>query len=227
MTARYASDRYSALADRQARRWERTQPGKPEASAPAVAFSRLPGSGGDEVGRLVAGKLDYGFFSREIVEHVAQDLGVDEWTVRGLDERVRSSIERMLSDFFSRHPLHEDTFQRAVTRVITTLGRRGKVVLVGRGAPFIVPPEQSLRVLLVAPRELRIERYAQHRGVPAAQAEAELARAERDRNEFAQRQFGVRQDDPMGYDLVLNTGTLGLEATADLVVQALRLRFPG
>jgi cytidylate kinase len=226
MAAKYASNPFIQLADRQARLWSQLQ-AKPEMRAPAVAFSRLPGAGGEEVGRLVAEKLGYGFFAREILDHVAKELDVDHWLLRGLDERVRTSIERMISDLFSRHSVREDTYLRALTRTISTLGQREGVVIVGRGAPFILPPDRALRVLLVAPRAMRIERYAEAKKFPPEQAEKELARAEQSRSEFAEWHFGLRQEDPVLYDLVLNTGTLGFDAAADLVVQALGLRFPG
>lgn len=226
MSAKFASDRYSLLADLQGTRWSRMRRAAPARPAPAVAFSRLPGAGGAEVGRLVAEKLDYGFFAREIVDQVADELDVDHWIVRGLDERVRTAIERSLSDFFGRSSFSEDAYLRGVTRVIATLGRRGGVVIVGRGAPFVLPADRALRVLVVAPHAMRVERYAKVKGIPSQQAEAELGQAERRRELFAERQFGVQHADPLLYDLVVNTGTLGFEPAAALVVQALHLRFP-
>jgi cytidylate kinase len=194
--------------------------------APAVAFSRLPGAGGEEVGRLVAEQLDYGFFGREMVDQVADEIGVDHWTMRGLDERVRTAIERSLSDWFGRSSFSEDAYLRGMSHAIATLGERGGVVIVGRGAPFLLPAERTLRVLLVAPRATRLERYASVKQISSGRADAELTRAEQERSRFAERQFGVQQADPVLYDLVVNTGTLGFEGAAGLVVQALRLRFP-
>lgn len=227
MTPKAGSEAYGRLAERQAARWDRTRRASaPERYAPAVTFSRLPGAGGDEVGRLVAERLDYGFFGREIVEHVAEELHVGHWVVQGLDEQVRGGIERSLWDLFGQQSFSEDTYLRAVTRTIVTLGRRGGVVIVGRGAPFILPADQALRVLLVAPRPMRVERYAKVLGIAPDEADAELARAEQRRETFALRQFGVRQTDPVLYNLVVNTGELSLPDAADLVVHALRLRFP-
>jgi cytidylate kinase len=227
VTRKAGSEAYGRLAERQAARWDRmgrtSEAGK---HAPAVTLSRLPGAGGEEVGHLVAERLDYGFFGREIVERVAEELHVGHWVVQGLDEQVRGGIERSLWDLFGQGSFSEDTYLRAVTRSIATLGRRGGVVIVGRGAPFILPADQALRVLLVAPRPTRVERYAKVLGIGPHEAEAELARAERQRETFALRQFGVRQTDPVLYDLMVNTGGLDPQAAADLVVHALRLRFP-
>jgi cytidylate kinase len=112
-----------------------------------------------------------------------------------------------------------------VTRAIATLGRRGSAVIVGRGAAFILSAEEALRVLLVAPRLARIERYAEVKEVSAEQAEHMIERAEEQRGEFLQAQFGVRQDDPILYDLVINTARFGFDNSATLILEALRSRF--
>ncbi len=222
------SGAYGALADRQSMRWEITKrAGAAERVAPCVALSRLPGAGGEELGRLLAEKLDYGYFGREIVEKVAKGLGVDHWAVRGLDENARSGIERFLLDFFRGYPFSDDLFLRRVTRAIVTIGRRGRAVLVGRGAPFILGPETALRVLVVAPREVRVERFAKKKDIPLADAEREIAIVEQQRVKFAEQQFHVQQNDPLLYDLVVNTGTFRVEDAADLLIEALQRRFPG
>lgn len=223
------SAKHELLADRQLRRWElqhRMASSDAPRPAPCVAISRLPGAGGEEIGRLVAKWLDYGFFDREFVEEIARDLHVDPWIVQGLDERVRSAIDRFLGDAMGlSRPTESDVMQR-IARIVATLGRRGNSVIVGRGAAFLLSTDEALRVLVTAPRAQRIERYAEVKRLDPAQAEAALARAEEERNVFARRQFGVSQEDPLLYDLVLNTGTLSFEAAAALVVEALRRRFP-
>jgi cytidylate kinase len=226
--AKVGSDRYGALAERQAARWEQAQRAQERRKhVPAVVISRLPGSGGEEVGHLVAQKLDFGFFGREIVEEVAKELGIDHWLVRGLDEHRSNVIERSLSELFGRSGVDEDRFQRNVVRAVTTLGKRGSVVIVGRGSAYLLSEHDALRVLLAAPRAFRVDRYAQTQNIPSERAESELTVAERQRIDFTRRQFGVDQTDPALYDLVVNTQTLGFAGAAELIVDAYHKRFPG
>jgi len=222
------SDRSRVLAERQVRRWELQHPaaGGARRPSPCVAISRLPGAGGAEVGQLVARWLDYGFFGQQIVDEIAREVGLDHWVVKGLDERVRSAIDRYVADVFTHRKFTEDDYLWHVSRTVATLGRRGSAVVVGRGAAFLLSRDVALRVLVVAPRERRIQRYATVKNLPPDQAAAALDRAEQQRAEFAKLQFGVRQDDPLHYDLVLNTGALSIEAAAGVVVDTLRRRFP-
>ena len=226
-SSKVVSEKYRLLADRQMRRWDLQQRAeeapRPE---PCVAISRLPGAGGAEVGRRVAEALDYGFFGRETVDEMGRGLGLEDWLMNGLDEHVRNAIDRFVLDFFSHRRFTESDYLRHVTRAIATLGRRGSAVIVGRGAAFILSAEEALRVLLVAPRPARIERYAKVKEVSAEQAEHMIERAEEQRGEFLQAQFGVRQDDPILYDLMINTARFGFDNSATLILEALRSRFP-
>ena len=222
------SDRSGILAERQIRRWELQNPaaGGARRPSPCVAISRLPGAGGAELGQHVARWLDYGFFGQAIVDEIAREVGVDHWIVKGLDERVRTAIDRFVADAFTHRQFTEDDYLWHVSRTIATLGRRGSAVIVGRGAAFLLSREEALRVLVVAPRAHRLERYAKLKDFAHEQAEDALQRAEEQRAQFARAQFGVQQDDPLLYDLVLNTGTLSTEAAAGVVVETLRRRFP-
>ncbi len=57
-------------------------------------------------------------------------------------------------------------------------------------------------------------------------AQRRVREADAAQRAFVKQSFGRDIDDSSGYDLVLNTGTLGTEAAADLVVSVLRARFP-
>lgn len=227
-SGKVVSERSRVLANRQMRRWELQNPaaGGALGPSPCVAISRLPGAGGAEVGQLVARWLDYGFFGRSLVDEIAREVDVDHWVLRGLDERVRSAIDRYLADTFTHREFTEGDYLWHVSRTVATLGRRGSAVIVGRGAPFLLSREEALRVLVVAPRSQRVARYAAVRGLVPPEAEATLSRVEQQRAHFVRAQFQAQQDDPLLYDLVVNTGMLSFEAAAGVVVEALRRRFP-
>lgn len=215
------------LINRQVRRWSLQHPvALAEAPSPCVALSRLRGSGGVEIGRRVAEWLDYGFFDKEIVDWVASEEGIQRQLVEGLDERLRSSVERYVTDSFQTRAFTESDYLRDVVRIVAILGKRGMAVVAGRGAPFILPAERALRVLVIAPLALRVQRLAEAEGIDAAEATELLRREDAEREIFYRSQFGVEQSDPLLYDLVVNTGTLSVEAGARLVVDALRSRFP-
>ena len=53
-----------------------------------------------------------------------------------------------------------------------------------------------------------------------------LDREDASRREFLVHHFGRDPDDPTHYDLMLNLGTLSMDAAAALLVDAVLVRFP-
>ena len=217
------------LVDHQVRRWRlEAQRPSPRPRRPSLALSRLPGSGADELGQLLAERLGYTFFGLEIVDRIARKAGIQRELVDGVDERVRGAIESILDGLRGRQPrFSESDYVGRLVRVVTTLGEGGSAVIVGRGSPYILGPDRALRVLIVAPRQERLERLAKRLDLPRGEAESRLDREDAARRSFVERSFHVDPDDASLYDLVVNTGTLGVEGAADVVEQALRQRCAG
>ena len=221
-----ASHSIHKLVEHQGRRWaQATHPVGAPRYRPCVVLSRLPYSGAHDVGTRVATRLDYGFFAREIVDEIAKEEGVQRDLVAGLDEHVSNAIQRHIIQGFQQRRFSETEYAKAVTRVVSTLAHRGAAVILGRGAACIVPPEQALRVLVVASAEWRRARLAEIRNVSVEEAATRLAVEDKERAEFYRRTFHFQQDEPTNYDLVVNTGTLGLGPAASIIVETLHRRF--
>jgi len=216
------------LVERQARFW-RVQGASPRTapSNPCVALSRLPHSGAAEIGHLLAERLGYGYFGIEIVEEIAREQGVARQLVEGLDEHVRNVIERYTVDAVRGRAVTEAEYLRSLVRTIATLGERGGAVILGRGASFILPPERALRVFLLAPRKMRVARLARVRGRREEEALRQLEAEDADRLAFLRHHFESNPDDPVFYDLSINTGYFSPADSVDLIVEALVRRFPG
>jgi cytidylate kinase len=210
-----------SLVDEHVARWQmaRVARGRPDRPAPCVALSRLPGAGGAELGQMVAERLGYGFFGIEIVDRIAREQNVPRELVAGVDEHVRSVIDRYVIDAMRRFT--EDDYLRQVVRTVTTIAEQGGAVFLGRGSVFILRPERTLRVLVVAPREERLERAAKSHDLDLEHARAFLTQEEDTRRSFYRHHFRVDPDDPSAYDVIVNTGTLGMEPAVHLVVEAL------
>ena len=211
-----------AMVERQGRRFELERRSQVHQVPPCIALSRLPRSGGADLGRRLAEQLDFEFFGIEIVDRMARELGIKRHLIAELDEHVRSVVERYLADAFRPRAVNESQYLQRLVRILTTIGEGGGAVILGRGSCYVLPPERTLRVLVVAPRAYRIQRLARELGVPAEEADNRLSEEDARRREFIGHHFGVDPDSSTRYDLVVNTGTLGLDAACALVADALR-----
>lgn len=216
------------IVERQIRRWQieakrqRLQPRRP-----CVALSRLPGSGAEAFGELLAERLDYAYFGIEIVERIARRSGTHAALEADAGEHVRSGIEAVIDGLRNRPaPFSTNSYVSCLVRVIATLGEGGSAVIVGRGSPYILGPERALRVLVVAPIEERVERIAKRYDLPLSEAKARLERETAARREFVERSFKVDPDDASLYDLAVNTGSFGIDGAIELVEAALSQRRP-
>jgi len=216
-----------ALVEHQIRRWELARRSSvSEPPLPCVALSRPLGAGAADLGQRVAELLGFPFFNKELVEWIARQARHREQLVAGVDEHIRNTIDRFVTDGFVRERFTESDYLRHLVRIMAILGERGGAVILGRGAQFILAPERTLRVLVVAPRAERMERLRKRESISAAEAEEMIRKADASRREFLMYHFHREPDDPGGYDLSVNTGFLSLEDAAKLVAAAYRARFP-
>ncbi len=214
------------LVDQQVQRWEASRGKSQEVASPCIAIGRMPSAGGTTLGQRLSKQLGYGMFGREIVEQIAKEEGVKLSLVEGMDEHAETSIQRHLVDSFSHRQFTESDYLKDVVQIVTTLGQRGHAVIVGRGAPYILPADRCLRVLVVASAHARAEWYGARHGLDAREAARRLVRQDDQRERFLRQDFNVFYLDPSLYDVVVNTETLGLDAAAEIVIEAYRRRFP-
>ena len=132
------------------------QPQAPTGIAFAVAFSREAGAGGITVAREVGRRLSWPVYDQELLENLAKELNVDISLLEDYDERRGSFLVDTIKAFSAAASVSEVTYFRRLVRLLQVLGARGECLIVGRGSTFVLPPETTLRVRIVATREDRI-----------------------------------------------------------------------
>ena len=90
-------------------------------------------------------------------------------------------------------------------------------VVVGRGANFILPAEGRLSVMIVAPRELRIQRVSQQFEILPEDAEKRIANRQKKTGRFCEKTFQKDISDPVYYELTINTGSMSIKEAARIV----------
>ncbi|MDB4885708.1 MAG: Cytidylate kinaselike family [Gemmatimonadetes bacterium] len=205
---------------------------------PVITISRQYGSGGSEVARRVAAELGWKVYDNELVEQVAARLGVTTAEVSAREERVSSLAERMASamalgvpelmpampDFMSQPS--EEQMVEVTQRVITEAVRAGPAVVVGRGAQCLLAARtDALHVYCYAPFEALVRYAIEHLEATPADAPRLVRDTNQHRSDYVKRHFKRDWRDFTNYDICLNTGRLGLDGAAALVVAAARRQF--
>jgi cytidylate kinase len=191
----------------------------PKKLGPYISISRELGSGGTEISHLLAEKLGWQHYDREIIEAIATKSHVREELVARFDEHIQSELDTYLQNLFTNQLLDNTHYLHHLTRVLIGIAQYGNAVILGRGANFILPPEKGLRIRVVAPLEVRKQRLMQMQAYDEKQALHEIAQRDKERNEFFSHNFRCKPNDPCAYDVVINTGQIGIEAAADFIAR--------
>jgi cytidylate kinase len=204
-----------------------------------ITVSRMFGSGGSEVAARVARHLGWQLLDNAVVDAVAERLGVSRAEVSSLEERVPSLSERIVSTLRMSTPefvmpvadasLTETAEMRIVDvtkRVIEEAVQQGNAVLVGRGAQCMLADRpDALHVFCYAAMPALVEYAIAHRGVNPANAEHEVEKMNRQREQYVKRNWGRDWKAFENYHLCLDTGRLGIDTAANVVAAAARERF--
>lgn len=194
------------------------------APAPVITVSRQAGSGGRTLALQLADRLGLQLQDQSLMERIASDRNLNRSLLEDLDEQEIRQSELWVKGVLNRRIFLRNEFHAALVQVITRLAARGGVVFLGRGAHLVLGANASLRVRLVASRQVRQERLRQRFELSRAEARALMDETDRRRAEFERRLFGAEPGLAENHDLTLNTDRLTPEQVLELVLLGLLAR---
>lgn len=190
-----------------------------------IAISREAGSRGTSIGTRAGHKLGWQIYNQELLEYMAQEGTYRQDVIANLPPPAARWAEERLNTLLREQNLSQHPTIIDLARIILALGAQGEVVLIGRGAGCILPPETTLHVRTVAPLNDRIAYMSQWLRLTEAEAAEQVRVRDTRRSEFIATHFHRQPTDVHQYDLVLNTKLLGEDLSAELVAQAARAKL--
>jgi cytidylate kinase len=177
-----------------------------------IAMTREMGSLGKAVAAGLAEEMGLKVIHAELVEHdLAERMEVEE-----------SAVHRFLeggASLFDRWKIDPKRMSRFTAQEIFELARQDNVVIRGWGATALLHPVQHVVCVRVcAPMEFREKVMMERLGITdraVVRREIELSDAAHSRT--IQGFFGVDWRDPLGYDIVLNTGLVPVQTCVKLI----------
>ena len=191
---------------------------------PVITVSREPGAGGSDIARRLAKALGLDLIGGQIIQHVADSAKMSRRVIESLDEREVTFRETLLSSLFGENRPWPGEYLHHLTRVIGTIGIFGNVIIVGRGANFVLPKEKIFRVRVIAPMDMRIKYFMEDRGYTKAEAEQFVVKKESNRKAFVRKYFNTDMADPAHYDLIINTEKISIASATESIIVAFSQR---
>lgn len=199
-----------------------------------LALSREYGAGGSELGVLLGEKLGWPVLDRDLARRLAERLRCQAADVEAIAEHAPTFLERLAAMFtvvpsdapILPEPLagpNPDQLVQATRAVLMEAVRTPPLIVIGHAANCVFHGRPDLlRVRVTAPFEVRVRRVAARTGAAPDATVADVRKRDGDRRHYLERYYRSGVNDPGLYDIQINTGTVSLEAAAQLVLALIR-----
>ncbi len=185
-----------------------------------ITISREAGAGGSEIACLLGQNLGWEVLDKNLVARVADRFHLSRKMLEAVDETQFNWAYDILGAWLDPRIIPHEKYVVHLGQVLLAAAQRGKVVLVGRGAQFLLPRDQGLAVRIIAPEKYRLRHVMEEHRLGEAQARQFIAETDRGRREFVMRFFHHDITDPHLFDLTIQVDRLGPVAAAEEIAAA-------
>ena len=194
-----------------------------------ITIARQYGSGGREIGEKVAKKLGITLYDKELITDAATKGNLDENVSKMADESAANSLLYTLAmgsnvlgttmHFGYKMPLN-DKLVILQSEVIKEKAKDESCVIIGRCADYVLRDEESvLRVFVYGDLDHRQKRIAaRHPELKSSQVIDVINKTDKRRSSYYNFYTGNKWGKYDNYDMAINSSTLGIDASADLIV---------
>jgi cytidylate kinase len=190
-----------------------------------IALSREAGARGASIAQRAGEKLGWEVYSQEMLEYGAQNAALRQDVLDKLAPESIAWIDEHLRQLLDQPDMSRDPNIVDLARLVLSLGARGNVILLGRGAGFLLPRRSTLHVRLVAPLAERIAYMSQWLRLTEEEAAEQVRKRDQRRLDFLSTHFHRQPNDVHVYDMILNTSMFGEERSADLIAAATKAKM--
>lgn len=202
-----------------------------------ITIGRQFGSGGREIGYMVADKLGIKLYDKEMLQRAAQDSGICEELFESHDEKPSNSfLYSLVMDTYSMGysgntyndmPINHKIFL-AQFDAIKKIANEGPCILVGRCADYALEGYPNLlSVFIHADLDARIKRIAKKYDLTDAKAKDLIIKTNKKRASYYNYYTDKRWGDADSYDVCLDSSVLGLEGTAEAIIKLIEVKEKG
>jgi cytidylate kinase len=188
-----------------------------------INIGRQFGSGGRRIAAALGVRLGIPVYDNELLVEAAQKSGFSKDLFEMRDEHKSNFTLSNLFGSINRYGsadsfLNDNRLFKIQSDVILELAQQGPAIFVGRASDYVLREMECLDVFITAPLEIRKKNVAEREGISLEEAESMIAKRDRDReayyNYLTFGNWGVASN----YDLCIDSSILGIEGTADFIV---------
>lgn len=193
-----------------------------------IALGRQFGSGGREIGKQLAERLNVRCYDRELITLAAQKAEVREELFAGREEKAPNPW--LFTGVYEGGPQvrkgqpAEDILFEMQSQVILELARMGPCIIVGRCADVVLRATgiPTVSLFICAPFEDRVRRRMEIEGIGQKEAEDAVRKIDKQRKKYYDTYTGRNWGTPENYDFCINSSVRGIEGTVEQIITCAR-----
>ena len=200
-----------------------------------ITIGRQLGSGGLEIGRLLAERLNLTFYDKELLTEAARHSGICPECFQQVDEQAKRTFGGV-GIFGMRFPfvgdgntsynsmISGDNLFLIQSETIVKLAENEQgAVFVGRCADYVLRHRDDVVSVFITANETdRVKRLCDRKGCTEAEARDMMKKVDKQRSAYydyyASREWGVASS----YDICLNSSLLGIEGTVEAIINIVK-----
>ena len=201
-----------------------------------ITIGRQYGSGGREIGRLVADALNVKYYDKELLTEAAKASGVKPEIFEAADERSPSFFSNLWSFnlglnsgsfFIGNSPVSDEKIYAAQSAVMMELAGRSSCVIVGRSADYVLRNHPGLiSVFIHSSIEKRILRIMNRTDIDSAEKARETAdKKDKIRASYYNFYTDKTWGNAASYDLSIDSSKLSTDTVARIIVDYVKARI--
>lgn len=195
-----------------------------------IAVYKSFASGGRELGRILAKKLDYHYVDKSLFQKIAEVLQVSEGTLESFEHSRMYRMSNLFSNLFTksyiqrivgfdRTVVEEKEYQNSLKKLVLGVAKQENAVIIGRASHyFLRDMDNCYRFRLVAPMDWRRRYATEKHSISSTQAQGEIERRDRNQEWFHRSVCGEDYDSPLLFHLTINMGLISMEKAADIIL---------
>ena len=198
-----------------------------------INVGRQLGSGGHDIGRMLALDFQAKYYDRELLNLAAKESGFSEKVFEQNDEKkgflrglLNIGSPHMNSGSVYKSSFSQESLFQFQSDAIQKAAKEGSCVFVGRCADYVLRDFPNVvNIFITASMDYRVKQIMNKQHLEESAAKAFIEKRESQRAEYYNYYTGKKWGYAASYDLCIDSSILGLMETEKLIAEFIRKRF--
>ena len=182
-----------------------------------ISISREYGSGGREIAKKIAEDLELPFYDRNILEHIAEEKGMNAESFQDIDEKPRNKLLSRRVKGYS-NSMEENLALMQFEYLQNKADSGESFVVLGRCSETALKGREGLvSIFVTGEREAKIQHIMDKFSISKEDAVAKIYKHDISRKRYHNHYSDFKWGDSRNYDVCINSSRLGPQGTAEVL----------